>query len=238
MFLSPKYRGSKGLFDGPATGIKALGYGGALNAGNFYPFCEAERFAVKLKNAVSACVSSLALRCSPPAIIGYITSIIVNALNRKIVAGTFSHVREKVLKRISPSRTHLNTTPSIVSVSWVIGIMTSLLYSLPRAISSRAGISMLKLLGSHRLSAQTSTTVSLARSQIFLLDVLFNATVTSAEPRVLKSALPSGTLFEWTQNKQFAKSLVCEIHNIFPQKRVSLLYHECQYVSRIRSKNP
>lgn len=103
---------------------------------NLRPFCHCFSFIFEGYKTVRSFISMLLLLCAPLTIFGSIITIIVYAINRMFRRWTFAHIFQKVLKRTTPSPTHLYTALAVVFVGIGIFVIASLLHSDPRFIFS------------------------------------------------------------------------------------------------------
>lgn len=100
------------------AGGKSAGVHVALNC----PVLKALGNPVNSNHPVSSGVSSLFLLCSPSAVLWAVVSIVVDAVNRVLGRWPRPHVLDKCLKRVSPSFTDLDATPTVQRepfIGWV-----------------------------------------------------------------------------------------------------------------------
>lgn len=70
---------------------------------------------------------------SPTAIIGCVIAIIIYSF-KSFKMWSFSHIREKVIKRVSPAFADCYSASAVVMPAAEFGVLTSLDHMLPRAI--------------------------------------------------------------------------------------------------------
>ena len=100
------------------------------------PICQAQRFSVVCKQVSATGISHLLSLCCPAAIAWLVVAVIVNPVNRVGLTWLSSHVIQEVLKRLTPSATDRNASPSVSVIPWRVRVGASLNHPMPSRILS------------------------------------------------------------------------------------------------------
>lgn len=155
------------------------------------PFHQCQCFIVEGQQMISAHISHLLLHCRPAAVAGFVSLVVVLAVNGHSL-WAFSHVRKEV-SEVPPAVADGYATSSVAFPVLVIGVRASIDHRRPYSIRPRVGttptlMSMLRepLCGSLVLVAPTRHRQPAAK--IAALHWTFDSAVASTEPRMSTSA--------------------------------------------------
>ena len=101
--------------------------------------------AVHGNDAIKSGVSILLLLSFPSAVFWRIWSVIIDSSDRMYVGWPWSHIREKILKTVSPSIAYRDASSSVMLVNRVIRVETTHLHVSPSLIFWRSGHAVLRL---------------------------------------------------------------------------------------------
>lgn len=123
----------------------------------FGPFFRVHCFPVDRDNDASALVSKLHSPERPLAVLGGVPFVVINPLDRVLVAWRLPHVFNKAIKRQPPSRANSNTASPVVMKAWVVWVFAALNHAVPTAIKLIASPSSFLLQGATERGARFST---------------------------------------------------------------------------------
>lgn len=193
------------------------------------PFRNRQTFTLKLKNVVAATVICLCHRSSPPAIIGRIPLVVINAIYRIFWPWFWPHVMHELFKAISPSVTNCYAAAAIVFVSGDIRIFTAVYDGCPYSILWRVRHAVRSIALNRPIARQTTTTFASALLQRPSANYAFVAAITKAKPHrttVLRAYISKHDKTTKPLSGQVFDPLVCNgnnfwgiIHSVFGPPR-------------------
>lgn len=124
----------QGVGERPTILVQALMDGKQWYFRDLSPFYQRQAPPIHSKNAVASSVPRLFLFARPPAILGRVALLIVDAVNRVLQGWTFTHILEERLKGISPFQAHRNAAGSVLVVVAVVLIITTLDHISPGSV--------------------------------------------------------------------------------------------------------
>lgn len=190
-----------------STGIKASA-----------PFGQAQGFSV-VRNELG--VPSVLVLCgavSPSAVARLIVAVIVDAVNRVIAFGARPHIFKEAAKRLKPSVTHGNATPTVVLIVRLVRVIATIFHACPtfilRHCSPVRSIERSSFLISQNgnLAVVTPARCCVFRSQLGRSNSNAVTTVTLAKPSLSSvfTALTRDARTE-SENSKTAKSLTRQV---------------------------
>lgn len=133
----------KNFFYGP-SGTDARVKGGARDVDLLGPVSYRQRLpGVSQPNRIRALplILGLFLHGGPPAIVRFIVTVVINALNRMFIGGRFTHIGQEI-QEVVPPITDLDATPSVVRILGGALNQAATSQRAPRAIGSSSDITM------------------------------------------------------------------------------------------------
>src|SRR6185503_696121 len=125
-------------------------------------------------------VVQLLLPSRPPAVTGFVVSIVVDAIDRMVRTGSPSHVSQKRLEAILPALAHPYPSTPVVLIGSVALVAAAVAHPLPDDVLPRMTLAVRAIANCQDFAIQTP-----ARSgprQVSLIDSLLLPAVTSAQP--------------------------------------------------------
>jgi len=132
MFRLKRWSG-KGLFERPAA-LQSHSQRMVLDANLSSPRPEAKGFAIERNQSCFACILALREGICPAAVVRFVVSFVVDAVDRCLWERPGAHVFQEVEKRLSPADAYSNSSPTVVFVIAAIRVVASLLHSVPHAV--------------------------------------------------------------------------------------------------------
>lgn len=140
------------------------------------------RPAVERKEPIDPRIASLFLECCPPAVVGFIVAIYVDAVYRVIRRWLRPHIGQEVLERVAPPVANRDTASAVMFPSDCIRIRAAVLESLPGAILRGVRPVVPQFQFSDALSFQASATLGQAAGESGSGDDNLCAAVANARP--------------------------------------------------------
>lgn len=154
-------RAGKGFFGSPAKDFDSLPYPVCGNAAGFGPLGDGVGAPVVRDEVVVGLVAPLLLATRPPAILGAVRTVIVDAFD--CAAGRpLAHVRNKVGEGVLPAVAHFDPAPTI---AWGAGIRASSAHGFPYVVDGVAGSAM-SLVGPREIPAPTPATLGVPAGEV------------------------------------------------------------------------
>lgn len=184
------------------------------------PLSNIHSFAIKSYFAVIPFIVRLFVRCSPFYIFGKISETIVNPFNCVFRRRPGTNCLVKLGKRVDPSITDFNTSPTIVLKVLILGISAAIFYVLPNKIFSGFTFSMSKMAKFGSFSLNASTTCCMLITQTFSAG--YFSVSTSAFTNPLHTSI--WRIFHTINDSESSESLSCKVdecrHNVTSWLRV------------------
>lgn len=129
-------RSSQSLFRRPLVADDSLSNQVCWQADSFRPLTYVQGFVLKCNSARVAAVLALLSSCRPAAISRLVVPGSVNTIKRCTLR-SFTHVSQKILKRLLPSGTDHHAFSSVSCIGFLFGIQTTSHHSRPTRILGR-----------------------------------------------------------------------------------------------------
>lgn len=98
------------------------------------PFGDVESFPIEGDVVVGSEIGRLFYPCSPIAILGRVSKVVVPSFNRVLMAWSSPHVGKEILKRVQPTVTDFNSSTPVVMVVSIFLSVASSFHLTPRII--------------------------------------------------------------------------------------------------------
>ncbi len=155
-----------------------------------FPFAFTNPFAQRFGDTIycdisgGSCISGLLRPRSPAAIIGFIVTIVIDAING-FSCWSLSHICEKVKETIKPSLTYFNTASAIIVKRFRCWVQTSFTHHRIASIFRRFAAAVFQVghtNSSGIFSTKTSTRGNVALDKSSSWGYFFPSTITSCKP--------------------------------------------------------
>lgn len=159
---------------------------------DFGPFADGFGFTVISNTTTISLVAPLLIPCCPPTIRRFVIPFVIFTVKRQTI-GAYSHICQKVLKRVFPTSTNLNTATAIRFIAFTVGVITSAFHTRPRSPRWSANHAMCSIGTDCSFNVQTSATFRGVIFQIRSLDLCCISAEAPAQPYVLLISAPKKT---------------------------------------------
>lgn len=175
------------------------------------PFLQTCGLAIKSNKPITRCIACLFRWRSPSCVIRAIRLVVIYSFDAMSFARAWSHIGIKVLKRIKPSFYNVNAAPTVIFISFFVGVQTSPLHATPhtvfRGVSHAVGPKALRCF----FIFKATTTGGISFAQTPTIDKSYCSTCTltpplSLPPRTVRPSpqyLPSAKWGEFRQINKF-----------------------------------
>lgn len=134
--MSQIHRLSQGILNRPSFDASSKRV--VVDSQFYRPVANAMSFAIKSNQIQSAFVAALFAVCRPPAITGFVISVVIwVSINRMPGRRTFTHIRKEVLKRFKPTVAYFYAPTAIIFIAQGVSIQASVFQRLPAFIFRR-----------------------------------------------------------------------------------------------------
>ena len=149
-----------------------------FNPKNFRPLRNGSGLAFQCGEERLSGVAGLLLGCGPTAIVRRVTLIVVDAIKR-VTFRNRPHIREEVLKGVSPTVADGYAPSAVLIKAGIVGIVATSDHSTPAAKFERVGLTV----GTHLVIAKASTRPGIATPQRPTYNLPARTAITFAKPR-------------------------------------------------------
>ncbi len=174
--------------------LNTLGERRIWNAKLFCPCGKWFRGALKRQHTSSSFVAGLFRPGGPITVPRFIVAIVIDAFNAVLSGRTWPHVFYECFIRISPLVAYRNATPTIMTITWRIGIVTAIFHTRPRDVSWGASLTVGDMPSSSTIPTEASTATSVAYLQLPTQRCFLGTAVAFAKPLRLAMLIETSIL--------------------------------------------
>lgn len=176
---------TKGSMNTPTT-RKPCSDGSGDESQILFPFGKAVRFPIVGKHPIVASIPVLFLPGSPPAVFRFIPSIGINSIDSVTQRWLSSHIRQEVIKGVSPAVTNADPTASVIFVKLECWQVATVQHCRPRSVLRRlrssACLSMRGVFDLYAFPPETSARVGFSENKGVVVNHDFVAARALATP--------------------------------------------------------
>lgn len=158
-----------------------------------------------------ALIMSLVKSTGPNAIVWMIIAIVVLALNRH-ASRARTHISKKLLKTFSPFIANMNTAASVIFVARVVGVLATLLHSLPHHVKRNVVVSGLPFSLGHFFGEEAAATCRISTFHSIGSDSKNLAAIAFESPY---SMAIRRTFSGWLNRNKPTESLTSDVNYLF-----------------------
>lgn len=195
--------------------VQGLVWQTSLHRPLFQGSCHPAKFALECGSAV---IDLLLLR-SPPAILGRVAGVVVDAINRHAARGR-THVGQKVLKYLPPFA-DLNPATPVIGKRHRVRIFTSLSHAAPDIVDRRMGHSVRSAVPRMHVAA---TRIGPAVAKVCTINHFAGPARTEAFPHCASARAAAGISDHLQKPKPFARQVDSLFFHLTRVRHIGLLY--------------
>ena len=166
-----------GYMPGADTAVK-----GRIRDANFIcPLLESLRLASKRDLDAGSAIVGLGLGCRPAAIFWSVWAVVINAINRALRSGLWSHIGIKILERVSPTLAHINSALAIVFVGFICRSVAAADHAAPGAVFGGVRHAVNAAILGYQIGVLAAATLDLSAREMSRSYFLVCAALTQAE---------------------------------------------------------
>src|SRR3990167_1472346 len=174
--------------------------------------------------------------CGPPAVIGIIIAVVVDAF-KFVTFRPFPHIGKKVLKRIFPTITDSNPSSAIILITDGLWVKAALFHLRPRVqcggLLTICGMSMTKTASSFSAifgsPAQASTTLCVTVAKAFARYYDFRSAYTTTEPSRFSFFVAANA----TKGSQSSENTTSNIFKISSRWSKNIISHFASFIGTV-----